>query len=220
MELKDAIRGRHSIRGFKQDPVSQEVLRQILDLAARAPSGVNSQPWEFFVVTGDSLAAIQAENMALLTKAEPEDRLDAPVPDGVYRNRSRDIGKKLLMSMGIAREDRERRNWWMKRGYRFFDAPAVIFIAMDEVLDETAYRLDIGCAAQTICLAALEYGLGTCIEDQAITYQRSVRKYVDVPKSKRFACGIAIGYPDPEFAANHVISTREDVDQITTWYGF
>lgn len=220
MELKDAIITRRSIRGFKPDAVPQDILREILALAARAPSGVNSQPWEFFAAAGEPLSAIQAENMECLRTETPADREDAPVPDGVYRSRSRDIGKKLLMSMNIAREDKEKRTWWMERGYRFFDAPAVIFIAMDQALDETAYRFDIGCVAQTICLAALEYGLGTCIADQAITYQSSLRKHLNIPDSKRLACGIAIGYPDLEFAANHVVSPREDVEQITTWCGF
>ncbi len=124
------------------------------------------------------------------------------------------------MSMNIAREDKERRVWWTGRGYRFFDASAAIFVAMDRVLDETAYRLDIGCVTQTICLVALEYGLGTCIADQAITYQNSLKRHLNIPANKRLACGIAIGYPDLEFAANHVVSPREDVDQITTWCGF
>ena len=74
--------------------------------------------------------------------------------------------------------------------------------------------------AQTICFAAMTQGLGTCVENQAITWQAGINKYLDLPENARLAIGIAIGYPDPDFAANHVVTPREDVDNLTTWYGF
>ena len=221
MELREAIQGRRSIRGFDTTrPVPREILEEILRLAVRAPSGENAQPWEFHVVTGAVLDAIRASNTAYYEADAPVSRVEAPVPDGIYRERGREVGKLLLTSMGIARDDRERRHWWRGRGYRFFDAPAAILICMDACLDETAYRLDIGCAAQTICLAAMDYGLGTCIEDQALTYQEGARKYLHLPEDRILACGIAVGYPNPAFAANHVRSPRADIGEITTWHGF
>ena len=78
----------------------------------------------------------------------------------------------------------------------------------------------MGCLAQNICLAAVEYGLGTCVEDQAITYQKAARELLNSPNNKRFVVGTAIGYPDPEFKVNGVVSTREDVDTLATWCGF
>ncbi len=122
--------------------------------------------------------------------------------------------------MDIKREDREMRIWWGERGYRFFDAPVVIYLLMDRSLDETAYRFDMGCVAQNICLAAVERGLGSCVEDQAITYTKGARGILGIPEEKRFVVGIAIGYPDNDFAANHVVSPREEIDSITKWCGF
>jgi nitroreductase len=220
MELREAINGRRSIRGFTSQPVARETLREVLNLATRAVSSINCQPWEFVVATGAVLDALKERNMEMLRNGEPEDRKDAEVPDGPYKDRGRTIGKALLSAMNITREDKEGRVWWNERGYRFFDAPAVIFLLMDESLDETAYRFDMGCVAQNICLAALEQGLGTCVEDQAVTYQKGARELLNIPESKRFVIGIAIGYPDQEFPANNVVSTREDIDQITSWHGF
>ena len=121
--------------------------------------------------------------------------------------------------MGIKREDKAGRKAWTERGYRFFDAPAVILVLLDKSLDETCFRFDMGCVTQNICLAAMEYGLGTCVEYQAIVYHDAYRKYLNLPESKRLVCGIAIGYPNPDFPANHVVSTRVDIDTNTSWYG-
>ncbi len=220
MELKDAILNRKSIRGFQNTPIKKEVLEQVLQLATRAISGVNCQPWEFVIATGSTLDTLKAQNMELLHSGAPEDRADADVPTGIYLQRGKDIGKALLSSMEIAREDKPQRIWWSERGYRFFDAPAVIFLLMDHVFDETAYRFDLGCLAQNICHAAMEFDPGTCVEDQGITYQKNARKLLQIPQNKIFVSAIAIGYPDDTFAANHVISTRESIENISTWHGF
>lgn len=219
MELRKAINERKSIRGFKTEPVPQATLREVLRLATRAVSALNTQPWEFAVVTGDVLDAIRKDNINCLYSGVPENMSD-PQIKGIYRDRGVTIGKQLFAAMEIAREDRERRNWWTQRGFRFFDAPAAIILYMDSSLNETAFRLDMGCVAQNICIAAMEFGLGTCVENQAVMYQRGLRKYLNIPESKRFVCGIAIGYPDWDFPANHVVSVRADVDDVTIWYGF
>lgn len=220
MELRKAITGRSSVRGYTKEKVSKETLYDVLTLASRAISGENCQPWEFVVVTGELLDEIRESNAYAFKNNLPEDRPFAALPGGIYKERSRTIGKALLGKMNIAREDKEGRMWWWERGYRFFDAPAVIFVLMDEDFEETAYRFDIGCVTQNICLAAYEYGLGTCVADQAIAYQKKVRELLQIPDRKYFVTGIAIGYPDMDFAANHVVSEREDVNLLTSWHGF
>ena len=218
MELKEAILTRRSIRGYLPDPVPQEVLRDVLKLATRAVSGQNVQPWEFVVLTGDALKAVAAENIVDLENDRDPDYPDPPLAEEGL-DRARFIGRQLFTSMNIERGDKERRNWWLQRGFRFFDAPAVILLTIDKKW-ASDYRFDIGCVAQSICLAAMEYGLGTCVESQAVTYQRGVRELMGIPDSKEFVYGIAIGYPDPEFPANAVITPREEVDNVTHWYGF
>lgn len=219
MELREAIQNRKSIRGFKDEPVSKETLKEVLALASRAVSALNSQPWKFAVLTGDIKEKIGEENVACYVNDEPEDVTD-PQLDGIYRRRRIDIAKQLFSVMEIAREDVEKREWWTKRGFRFFDAPAAILIYMDEDLDVADNIFNIGCVTQNICLAAMEYGLGTCVELQAVNYLKGVHKYLDIPEEKNFVIGIAIGYPDDEFPANSVVTAREDINDITSWYGF
>lgn len=219
MELKNAILERRSIRGYLDKPVSREVLEDVLRLGTRAVSALNAQPWEFVVLTGDLMKKIGAENVDCYVTGAPEDISDPPL-DGIYRRRMIDIAKQLFAEMDIAREDKEKREWWTQRGFRFFDAPAVILVMTDTSLEESSANFDIGAVVQNITLAAMEYGLGTCVEQQAVNYLRGVRKYLEIPESKRFVVGIAIGYPDPEFPANNVISQRADLADNTTWYGF
>ena len=218
MELKKALEERRAIRGFTSEPVSQETLREVLRLGTRAVSAVNSQPWEFAVVTGDVLKALCEDNIACLQENLPKD-LQNRYPDGVYRTRRIDLAKQLFASMEIERGDTEKRNWWSQRGYRFFDAPAGIILYMDRSVD-SMYRFDVGCVAQNICVAAMEFGLGTCVAYQVVEYERGLRQILNIPESKELICGIAIGYPDWTFPANNVGSPRENVDAITTWYGF
>ncbi|MEE9610704.1 MAG: nitroreductase family protein, partial [Desulfatiglandales bacterium] len=87
-------------------------------------------------------------------------------------------------------------------------------------LSETGPLLDIGSVMQTICLCAMNYGLGTCIESQGVDFPGVLRKHAKIPESKRMIISIAIGYPDPDFPANRLESTREPVENTTTWHGF
>ena len=219
MELKDAIMNRKSIRGYLDRPVSRETLEDVLKLATRAVSSLNSQPWEFAVLTGDVLRKIGEDNEDCFVNGLPEDVEDPPL-DGIYRRRMIDIAKQLFAEMDIAREDKDKRFWWTKRGFRFFDAPAAIIVMIDKSLKVDAHTFDLGAVVQNITLAAMEYGLGTCVEQQAVNYQRGLRKYLDIPEDKQFIIGIAIGYPDDAFPANKVVSERADLSDNTTWYGF
>ena len=221
MDVIEAICSRQSIRGYKPTPVTKETLREILDIATRSPSGDNAQTWEITVVTGEVLDNIRWGNVERFTSGV------TPNPDfvlgrleGVYRQRQVELGIQLFQLMGIAREDRDKRTQWRQRGFRFFDAPAAIILSADSSLSESRILLDAGLISQTICLAALNYGLGTCIGVQGITYPEVVRKFTNIPKSRRIIVSIAIGYPDWDFPANKLESQREPVESITTWCGF
>ena len=220
MDITEAIRMRKSIRGYKPDPVHKEVLKEILDIAIRSPSALNTQPWEITVITGEVLDNIRRGNTEMVTSgAFPNPDVVLPPFEGVYRERQVGLAKQLFGLMGIAREDKEGRNKWMERGFRFLDAPAAIIISVDRSLGEYSV-FDVGAISQTICLAALKHGLGTCIQEQAIMYPEVVRRCAGIPESKRIVIAIAIGYPDPGFPANRLESEREVVENVTTWHGF
>lgn len=223
MEFKAAVMTRRSIRKFKPDPVERETIRRVLALAGRAPSAMNTQPWEFFVITGDPLEKIRQDNLASLRAGlppQPEHALSAWPPDTIFRRRQVDLGKQLFTLMQIPRDDMTKRIAWLERGFRYFDAPVAIIITYDAAFTPPGPLLDIGAVMQTLCLAATDAGLDTCIEDQGVQYPDVIRRHAAVPTSKIMATAIAVGYPDRDFPANRVQSGRETIDNIATWIGF
>jgi nitroreductase len=223
MDVIEAVKKRKSIRGYKPDPVPKEVLEQILELASHAPSAMNTQPWEFTVLTGDVLENVRRSNVELLNSGappNPEHTVAGWPRESIYRQRQVDLAKQLFQLMDIPREDKEKRAKWLERGFRYFDAPAAIIIATDRCLSESGPLLDIGALIHAICLTALHFGLGTCIEDQGTMYPEVLREYAHLPESKRIVMSIAIGYPDWDFPANKVETAREPIKNVTTWLGF
>lgn len=223
MDITEAIRSRKSIRGFKPFPVSREVLEKVLETSCRAPSTMNTQPWEFLVIAGDVLRKIAGRNAKMLQDGvmiHPEHVITGWPNKSVYRERQVEVAKRIFLRMGIPREDKAKRAAWMERGFRFFDAPAAIILLTDTMLTAAGPLMDIGAVVQTICLAALNYGLGTCIEDQGVMYPENIRSVIKIPDTKRIIISIAIGYPDRDFPANQVESPREDIKNLTTWCGF
>ncbi|MCP4750420.1 MAG: nitroreductase [Proteobacteria bacterium] len=223
MDLIEAIKTRKSIRGYKPDPVSKEILQEILKVAVQSPSAMNTQPWEVHVVAGDLLQTIGKENVEALMSG------NAPSPDvssqekyqNEYKRRQVDLAKQLFQLMEIAREDQTARFEWMQRGFRYFEAPAAFLLTYDETLDPAYLSyFDLGGLTHAICLAALKHDLGTCIHGQGIMFPQVIRKHIDIPESKKIFMCISIGYPDWDFPANKVKSEREPVENIATWHGF
>ncbi|NDY71893.1 nitroreductase [Desulfobacter hydrogenophilus] len=224
MELQDTIKERKSIRGFLEKPVPKDVLNQILAISVRAPSTKNAQPWHFYVVTGETLEQLKRANVERFRSSEdpPEEMahtLIEPEKGTVYRDRQVDIGKRLFKIMDIGREDKAKRIEWIERGFRYFDAPAAIILVGDKSRPIEGAYLDAGLVIQTICLAAVDLGLGTCIQNQGITYADAIRDILQIPDDKRLLVAIALGYPDDDFPANKVISPREDLENVITWCG-
>ena len=223
MELLEAIKSRKSIRGYKPTPVSREVLAEILEIAIHAPSNTNTQPWEFTILGGKVLNNLkQALQEQFRAGVEPQPDFPFKALTGVYRKRQVELGISLYQLMGIAREDREKRDRWTLKMLRAFDAPNAIIIAMDEEISSTQdlqAMFSVGTVSQTIALAAVEFGLGTCIHQALINYPKVVRQIASIPDSKKLVIGIVVGYPDWDFAANKLQSTREPLDNIVTWQG-
>jgi len=224
MDLLEAIRSRRSMRAFKPDPVPDQQLMEILEISVRAPSGVNSQPWEFFIVKGEALEELKRANLGeyrLGSPPHPEVPVGtmkniAPALSGVFKERQVALAKQIFQIMGISKEDKKRQEEWNESMVQFYDPPAVIIIVMDKMLGGAWPIMDIGFVTQNITLAALEYGLGTCIMRAIVDYPEHVRKIVGIPGSKRIIVGISIGYPDPDQPINHIMTGRERIDKIVT----
>ncbi len=222
MDLREAIEQRRSIRGYRQDPVPQEVLAQILDLARLSPSGLNCQPWEFVVLVGESLERARRANLeAFAADTDISPYVAEYSLTAIYRDRQVELEKELFRLAGIARDDKKKRQEWVARGVRFFDAPALILVCIDKRLyDGTSNPMclfDLGIVTQTITLLAIEHGLGTCVQFQAAWYPDALSRAIDLPESKAVIMGVAVGYPDWDFPPNRIRTAREPLDRLVIW---
>lgn len=223
MEFDDVILGRRSIRGYKPDPVPKKLIKEVLRLAMRAPSSMNTQPWNFYVISGEPLDRIRKGNTERNLAGVPhsrEFRIGQPFA-GVHRERQIGVAKQLFSAMGIARDDKERRQDWVLRGFRQFDAPVSLVLTYDRVLDPSAIsHFDLGALSYGIVLAAWDRGLGTVINGQGISRSDIVREVAGIPDNEVIMTCIALGYPDDDFAANGVKATREPNDSFVRYVGF
>jgi nitroreductase len=223
MEIIEAIRTRKSVRGYKPDTVPKETIRQILEIAGRAPSAMNSQPWEFCVLGGRVLDRVRQANVEKLRGGaipHGEQSVVGWSKQSVYRERQVELAAQLFQLMGIERQDKEKRTQWSERGFKFFDAPTAIIVLTDTSLTPDTPLIDIGIVIQSICLAALAFDLATCIEDQGCLFPDVLRKVAEIPDTKRIVMSIAIGYPDWDYPANQVRTSRVPIDDIVQWHGF
>ena len=223
MEYDDVIMGRRSIRGYKPDPVPRAVIEEVLELAMRAPSSMNTQPWHFHVITGEPLDRIRRGNTERILAGEPDSRefRRGSAFAGVHRERQIGVAKQLFSAMGIARDDAAARQDWVLRGFRQFDAPVCVIIAYDKDLresDDTAF--DCGAVATALVNAAWSRGLGCVINSQGIMQSPVVREHAGIPDDQVIMKSIALGWPDDSFPANAVVSERKDVAEAAVFVGF
>ena len=216
MEFDDVMLGRRSIRGYKPDPVPRKLIEEVLQLAMRAPTSMNTQPWHFHVITGEPLNRIRAGNTERNLAGIPhsrEFRIGKPF-DGKHRERQIGVAKQLFSAMGIARDDKDARQDWVLRGFRQFDAPVCIIITYDRELDgsdDTPF--DCGGVANALVNAAWSRGLGTVINSQGIMQSPVVREHANIPADQVIMKSIALGWPDDSFPANAVISERKPISE-------
>lgn len=223
MDYDTVILSRRSIRGYKPDPVPKALVEEILQLAIRAPSSYNSQPYHFHVITGEPLERIRTSTVERMQVSSPdarEFRVGQPFA-GVHRNRQVAVAKQLLGAMKIAREDTRAREDWVLRGFRQFDAPICVIITYDRVLadsDDTAF--DCGAVATALVNAAWSRGLGAVINSQGIMQSQVVRELAAIPDDQVIMKSIALGWPDMDFPANNVMSGRKSVQEAATFVGW
>jgi nitroreductase len=223
MDFETLVAERRSIRGYKSDPVPKELIQEIIEIAKGAPSSMNTQPWFFHVVTGEPLERIREGNTErMLAGIKPQREIAThEAYAGVHRQRQIDIAVKLFEAMGIERDDKPRRQDWVMRGFRQFDAPVSIVMTYDKSLEPaTIAHFDLGAVTYGLVLAAWSRGLGTVINGQGIMQSAVVREHAKIPDEQVIMTCIAMGYPDFEFDANEVKSDRTPIEDIVTFTGF
>ncbi|MGH1361346.1 MAG: nitroreductase [Burkholderiaceae bacterium] len=223
MEFDQVIQGRRSIRGYLKKPVSKTLVREVLELAMRAPTSLNTQPWNFYVVAGAVLDRIRVGNVERNLAGVPDSRefRIGPGYEGQHRERQIGIAKQLFGAMGIERENKEKRRDWVLRGFRQFDAPVSIVVTYDRSIEGGDIApFDCGGVVNAIVNAAWSRGLGCVINSQGIMQSPVVRAEAGIPEDQVIQMCVAMGWPDDTFPANAVISERKTVDDATVFLGF
>lgn len=211
-----AITSRRSIRAFLPAPVAREDIDALLSVAARAPSGSNTQPWKVRVLTGATLKNLSDEILqAYLDPAQASSHKEeyqyyprqwvAP-----YIDRRRKVGWDLYALMGLTREDKAGMQAQHGRNYTFFDAPVGLIFTIDRVMEQGSW-LDYGMFLQNIMVAARGRGLDTCPQAAFTIFHSVIARVLNLPDSEQLVCGMALGYADPEKIENTLLTERESV---------
>lgn len=218
--VNDAIASRRSIRAFLDTPVPEQTVKEILTVAARAPSGTNMQPWQVYVLTGDSLAAAKAASVAAFADPSFErEQVYKYYPDAFfepYRARRKKVGLDLYGLLGIGKEDKVKMFEQHKRNYLFFDAPVGLFFTIHKNLEIGSW-LDYGMFLQNIMVAARGHGLDTCPQAAWPPLHRAVRTVVPMGDDEVLVCGMALGHANEAAIENSLTTEREPVEAFTTF---
>jgi nitroreductase len=219
----EVVLGRRSIRGYLDTPVPRALIEEVLTLAMRSPSSMNTQPYHFHVITGEPLDRIRKGNTERILAGEPDSRefRRGEAFAGVHRDRQVGCAIQLFEAMGIARDDKEARQDWVLRGFRQFDAPVCVIITYDRELsgsDDTPF--DCGAVTTALVNAAWSRGLGCVINSQGIMQSPVVREHAGIPDDQVIMKAVALGWPDPDFPANPVKIVRRSVDEAARFVGF
>jgi nitroreductase len=218
-----AIASRFSARAFLPDPVPQTLIRRILDVARWAPSGSNMQPWRVYVATGAVRDAVEKDILDSFFAGESGHERDFKYyPDSFfepYIGRRRACGIGLYQTLGIAKGETEKIQQARARNFRFFDAPVGLFFTLHRDL-QTGSWLDLGMFLQSIMVSARGHGLHSCPQAAFATYHKVIRPILSIPDDQILACGMSLGYADPDAVVNGFRPEREPVDSFATFHGF
>jgi len=209
-----AITSRRSIRAFLDKPVERDEIARILDVAARAPSGTNTQPWKVYVLTGAARARLS--DAILAVNADPEQARGhteeyAYYPrewTSPYIDRRRKVGWDLYSLLGLGRDNKAGMAAQHARNYAFFDAPVGLIFTIDRIMAQGSW-LDYGMFLQNIMVAARARGLDTCPQAAFTQYHRIISAELDLPASEMVVCGMALGWADPARVENTLVTERE-----------
>ncbi len=215
MNVTTAVTTRKSVRAFLPDPVSDEVISQLLATASRSPSGGNVQPWRVFVLNGDAMDRFK-QVVANGTIEEPAYDIYPPKLSEPYRTSRFDLGMALYAAVGIARDDKDGRFQQMLKNFDFFGAPAAIFCFVDRQMGPPQWA-DLGMFLQTFMLLATEAGLDTCAQEAWANWEKTVTDFVGAGPELRLFCGVALGTIDNTDPANTVQSQRVPVEGFTVF---
>lgn len=221
VELVDqAITSRRSVRAFLPTPVAREDIEAILDVARRAPSGSNTQPWKVYVLTGETKARLSESVLAAYDHPEVDTlhREEYPYYPRTwidpYQSRRRKVGWDLYGLLGIERADKERMHAQHARNFRFFDAPVGIIFTIDRVMEQGSW-LDYGMFLEAVMVAARARGIDTCPQAAFTQFHRIIAEHLALTEDEMVVCGMSMGYANLAAIENTLITERAPVSDFT-----
>lgn len=220
MNVDTAILNRRTIRAFTNEPVADELLREILTLAARAPSNGNLQPWKLYVLTGEKLERLRSSMLARMESGEPMDTPEyevypRPLPE-LYNERRKEVGEDLYRLIGIARDDKQGRHTQFAKNSQLFGASVGVFAYIDRRLGPGQW-MDLGMYLQNLMLLAESRGLGSCAQGYWSFFHSSVTDITQAPPELMLACGLALGYVDEEEPINSLRASRVPLEEFAVF---
>jgi len=219
MKVSDALKSRFTCRSFKTDPVSKELIDQILQDALHSPSWANTQPWEIYVAKGDKLERIKAQYLEYFNLKKPRNpdvALARTWPDK-HQKRIRELANEMYKHLKISEADSDEKNASWRSNFEFFGAPVVIYLCMDENLGEWS-MFDMGALSQSIMLAATEEGLDSAPAINLVVYPEILRNELNIPKKLSIIFGIALGYKNDESPQSSFKSSRRPLEEVVKYF--
>jgi len=220
MNVLEALEIRKSVRAFLDKPVEKTQINKILDAARYSPSGVNTQPWQVAVVTGQAKKTLQEKIEASFrggNKGKAEYQYYPGEWVEPFKSRRKACGLLMYKTLGIKREDTERQADQWAANYRSFDAPVTLYFFIDRRMETGSY-MDYGMFLQSVMLAAVDQGLATCPQAALADFPEIIRSELGYSGDKVLVCGMALGYEDKEAIVNSYRTHREAVESFTEYF--
>lgn len=214
MKVSEALRHRKSVRAFTTQTVDESLIKEVLTSAGHAPSGVNTQPWQVHVLTGNSKQTLQSKlekefregvKMNMDYQYYPIEWIEP------FRSRRKECGLQMYSALSITREDKLKQQDQWAANYRSFDAPVMMLFSMNKVFETGSY-LDFGIFLQSLMLAATEQGLATCPQVSLSEYPDIIKPFLSLNTDAQLICGMAMGYEKTEAAINSYRTSRVSID--------
>jgi len=220
MKVTEALQQRKSVRAYLDKPVEDEKIRAILDAARHAPSGVNTQPWQVAVVTGETKQKLQEKIEAEFrsgNKGKAEYSYYPKEWGEPFTSRRRECGLLMYKTLEIKREDKQRQLDQWAANYRAFDAPVMLLFFMDKRMQAGSF-MDYGMFLQSIMLAAVEQGLATCSQGSIADYPEIIKEILGYSDDNILLLGMALGYEDTNAKVNSYRTSRVDIDSFSKFF--
>ncbi|MDV4315432.1 nitroreductase [Acinetobacter indicus] len=220
--VDQAISSRHSVRAFKNTPLDTQTIKDILNIACRAPSGNNIQPWKVYVVTGQKRNELIQQVCAAQSQIFEQPEIASLYQEtfkyypeqwtSPFIERRRENGWSLYGLLGIQKGEQNKMQQQLLRNYQLFDAPVGLFFTANTIL-ETGSKMDIAMMIQNVMIAAKARGIDSCPQAAWNPFHQVVADVLGIPEDEELVCAIALGYADPDQVVNQLHTPRVAVDE-------